>query len=148
MSMDKDEKIHRENIAKRLKLSNKKLWGELKPEQRTAIVDKYYHIFDIENMTLKEIAHDNYDVRKNMALLILGALFGVFGGLFIESISRYLPDSGFFDVFIITGFFTFMAFFSHFIDKLGAENFRQNKVLAHLKKQLEEETKEHPSDLS
>jgi hypothetical protein len=137
--MDKEERFHKKNIAKRLRLSDKKLWSELKKEQQDAIVDRYYHVFDIENMTLKEIGRDNYNVRSDLALVMMGTLLGVFGGMFVESISEYLPEGVFFDVAFAAFFLAFAFYFLHFIDKAGAENFRQNKVLSRLKKQLEEE---------
>lgn len=142
--MDKQEKEERDYIAKRLKLSDKMVWGSLSKKQQESIIDKYYHFNDIENIGLSKVLENNRQMRKDYAFMILGISVGLIGNIFISTIFKYFPkDSLLFDGSVTLLFICLIKFIIEEFDKLSCEDLGNNKVLNHLLSIVEEEAQKN-----
>ena len=138
--MNKYEKEAKNDITKRLKLSDNVTWNSLSEKQKEAVVNKYYHWNDIENIGLNKILETNLDTRKNFALLFLGASFGIAANIIVSILFRHL-NSNLFDfsflIFAFGGLFLIMKE----IQKTTFEDLKNNKVLNYLLNMVEQDNK-------
>lgn len=135
--MEKQEKEILEvkkDIAKRLWWSNKELWQSLSEAERMAVVDLYYHTYDIENAGILYVLDGNRNLRRSAGFLLLGLLLGVFGGAAGNIFLKYLPQNGLWDVLVVLAFFCLLYLFIYFIEKQSAQNLGEDRVLEHLLK--------------
>lgn len=146
--MDKLEQEVKKDIAKRLKLSNQKLWDSLSFEDREIIVNKYYHSRDIEKVGLVSILENNRQMRKDIGFMFLGISLGLFGNIFINIVFKYFPkDSWIFDLLISVGFIILIYYIIKQFEKFTYEDLDDNNVLGYLIDQVEAEKKEKESEI-
>lgn len=135
--MTKLEEESKKDIAKRLMMSNKKLWNSLLKEKQISVVNKYYDVFSIESMGIQGVLERNADLRKQMGFLFMGTLLGILGGMLSSVLIEIIPENIIFKVSIIVGFFVFLYFLFQNINKFSAENLGEDMVLEHLLKMID-----------
>lgn len=122
------------DIAKRLRESNRTLWGTINEEDRSAIVNEYYNSFDINKVGLSLVLEHNRNVRISLATLLMGLMLGLLGALVANVIQKYIPNALIYDAVIVLGFIAFLWWFIRDIEKTSAELLKEDKVLEYLLK--------------
>jgi len=140
-AQEKQMKSDKQNIAKRLKSSNSKVWDTLTPAKQAAVVNKYYELRGIDHLGIDKILDDNRTIRSNMALLLLGLLLGIFGNIFASILLKYEPQGVLFDMLNIIACIALFFFLSDQIDKWSADHLGWSDVLNRLLKMVEKKTK-------
>lgn len=140
--MNKYEKEEKDDIANRLNISNKVLWSSLSEKIKVAIVDKYYHWNDIENIGLSSILENNRQMRKDYAFMILGISIGLLGNIFISTVFKYFPkDSLLFDSSITILFICLIIYIIKQFNKISSDDLENNNILSHLKEMVKQDNK-------
>ncbi|MFA6602129.1 MAG: hypothetical protein WCT02_04745, partial [Candidatus Paceibacterota bacterium] len=106
--MSKYEQESKKDIEKILKLSNKAQWGSLTSKERELVVSKYYDLRSIKSVGIQSVLNNNRDVMRSMALLVMGLLLGIFGGVASDVLMKYLPSDIWFDVVFLLFFLVFI----------------------------------------
>jgi hypothetical protein len=130
--MSKYEQESKKDIEKILKLSNKAQWGSLTSKERELVVSKYYDLRSIKSVGIQSVLNNNRDVMRSMALLVMGLLLGIFGGVASDVLMKYLPSDIWFDVVFLLFCLVFIIHFFHFTEKIVSDNLREDNVLGHL----------------
>lgn len=138
--MTKEEKEIQEtkrDIAKRLRLSDLETWKSLSNDQQEKIVDKYYHLFDIDKVGIHKVIEDSWNVRFGLNMALFGVLFGILGGISGNIFTKYISSSIYSDIFFMSLFILAFVLLVKEIDKIGVKRLRENKVLKYLIKSKE-----------
>jgi hypothetical protein len=134
-----DEKEIKKDIAKRLRMSDKKLWKSVTEEEQNKVVNEYYHTSDIERVGVARVLEENRDLRRNFGFLILGVILGIVGNLFASILLKHMPQNSVFDGLVILFFLVFFFYLVREIKKIDVENLAADKVLKYLLKKIQEE---------
>lgn len=142
--MNKEGQGSKKDIAKRLELSDKKLWGSLSKDDKNDIVTRYYDSLDISHIGISGVLGNIRDTSRDLVLIIMGLLLGFLGNMANNTLAKYLPDGYFADILFVLFFILLIAFFFREIKKLNVEQLRDYKVLRYfveLKKKEQEKIK-------
>lgn len=132
--MNKEEQDSKKDIAKRLEMSNKKLWDSLSYEEKNNIINEYYDSLDISHIGISGVLGNIRDTSRDLILIIMGLLLGFWGSLVNNIFAKYLPEGYFFDVLFVIFFICIIFFFFRETRKLNVEQIRSYKVLDHFVK--------------
>lgn len=133
-------KYEKDDITKRLKLSDNVTWDLLSEKQKEDVVNKYYHWNDIENIGLNKVLETNLDTRKNFGFLFLGASFGLAANIIVSILFRHLNNNLFDFSFLILAFGGLFLIMKE-IQKTTFEDLKNNKVLNYLLNMVEQDNK-------
>lgn len=142
-TQEKQIKSEKKNIAKRLKLSNSKIWDTLTSVKQAAVVDKYYELRGFDHLGIDKILDDNRNIRSNMAFLLLGLLLGIFGNIFASIVLKYEPHGVSSDALSIIACIGLFWFLARQINKWSADHLGWSDVLNHLLKMVEEDAQDY-----
>lgn len=130
--MDKEEKEIKNDIARRLRLSDVPLWNSLSREEQNRVVEKYYSINDLKNVGIHKVLEENRNIRRNLGSILIGLLLGLFGGVVSDIGIKYIPDNGWLHFFIIVAFFALLAMFIRLIEQTSVDHLKEDSVLKYL----------------
>jgi hypothetical protein len=122
----------RKSISKRLSLSNPSLWSKIPEHTQHAIVQLYFDTLGIGHVGMRSVLQDNANIRRNLATLYLGVLFGILGSMVADVFLKYLPHDWRTDVAIMVGFIVFSWWLIREFDKVLAEHLAADHILDHL----------------
>lgn len=135
-NQDQETQQIRQDISKRLRLSNKELWNSLSENERNAVIDEYYNIYDIEKIGIHQVLEHNRNLRLNFATLVMGAILGLLGALVVDAIQDYIPNSLLYDILVVAGFAYVIWWFFRDTNRFLSERLGEHKVLEYLIKQV------------
>ncbi len=130
--MNKEEKEIKDDIARRLRLSDEILWDSLPDDMKSWSVDKYYTMGSIKNVGVHKVLEDNRDIRRNLGSILIGLMLGLFGGVTSDVVLKYLPKSGYFDLFIVIVFLAILILFVRMIERASVDHLKEDHVLEYL----------------
>lgn len=147
--MDKREKEIRKNIAKRLRMSDKERWEKLSDEDVNSIIDEYLHLSSIEEIGIHRVLEDNRNVRRNIGMLMLGSFIGVSGGIagnITLDYIRLLPTffKIHYELALVVLFIALIVELYFLIDVVGADGFKEDRILEHLQKRVKDKSNPKP----
>lgn len=137
MKQNKERIRIKKDIAKRLRSSDKVLWETLSAEKQERVVDMYFNTNSIENVGIHKVLEENRNISRTLATLLLGVLLGAFGGAVANIALKYLPQSGYFDLFIVIVFFIILFMFIRMIERINVDSLREDSVLEYFVKSLD-----------
>jgi len=133
---NKDTKKVKEDIAKKLRLSDKTLWNESSEEQRQQAVETYYNIGNIEETGLSEYIQRHRDTVRNSYSIIVSAIIGALGGNIANMISKGIDEKGAWpskgEIFILFIFVIVIIALLKVARDVQISNFKEDKVLHRL----------------
>jgi len=141
--MNTHEQEVKKDIVKRLRLSNKKKWRALSPEQQQRMVDKYYEIRDQDYLSLRNILREYAELRRDFGLLISGVVLGVVTNVIASIFLKYLPVSDTLgDGLIAVVFILGIVLFIKAVERTLAKNLDDEGVIDKLIAMTEEKPSE------
>jgi hypothetical protein len=127
--MNKEEQESKKDIAKRLRLSNEKLWNYLSNDKQNLIINEYYNSLDIEHIGIHGVLENIRNINKDFGFIIIGLLLGFLGNVASNIFIKYIPIGIFADILLGLAFVLLIYFCSREIRKLNVEQLRDYKVL-------------------
>jgi len=125
------EQEAKEEIAKRLQRSNKKLWDEMTEEERVGVSTLYYESRGLKYLGIEKILDYNTSLYQNSGFLLLGLILGVFGNLIANILQKAFDEIplGLSAISILVLFLLVLWGFMHFVESAAAENLADDQVL-------------------
>ncbi len=117
-------------------LIGKKTWKTLPEKAQEKLIKEYELIYSKETAKVSDVINIIRRQRRDQGLILVGALLGIFGGLFTNAIDRmYAADFGLsYNLIAIGLFFFFILIILRFFNKDIGDVIKENQLLVTMMK--------------
>ena len=123
----------REDVANRLRKSDKETWESLSEEKREKAVDTFFELIDPNKLDSLELINDSWARAYAVDTTVVGVMLGLLGGIAGAIADRHLMTLGLvYDFFGLVLFAGLLVFFIHLPKMMKIRTYKDGRLLKKL----------------